>query len=55
MEALYTLNSPPVVSFKEGSCAQDQGLPVAQKAYLFKELHLEAISRSRKVGLFGYR
>ena len=34
----------------------DQGLPVAEKTDLFKELYTETIIRNpKKVGLFGYR
>ena len=34
----------------------NQGIPVAEKAYLFKELYIQTIIRNpKKVGLFGYR
>ena len=33
-----------------------QGVPVAEKTYLFRELYIETIIRNpKKVGLFGYR
>ena len=43
-------------SWAWGLITGDQGVPVAEKTYIFKELYIETIIRNpKKVGLFGYR